>query len=88
MDEESRKAWMEFRSVGLLWWINRALHLFGWAIVLNCEVDKDGKVISVVHAYPVRVKWRGFDLVDEADGFRALSAHLAKTDAFEDGQKL
>lgn len=50
-----RKSWQEFRATGMLWWVNRALHLFGWAIVV--EVDDAGEVAD---AYPARVKFRGF----------------------------
>lgn len=77
---------MEFRAAGLLWWLNRSLHLFGWAIVLDCECDDDGKVIAVTNAYPQRVKWRGFPEQSEEDGFKRLSAHLESSDCFKDGR--
>lgn len=68
-----KKSWEEFRSSGLLWWINRILHTFGWAIVV--QVETDGRVTDV---YPARVKFRGFTADSEAEGFKALSKHIAE----------
>ena len=69
----SERSWEEFREAGLLWWVNRALHLFGWAIVVN--VEDDGRVSN---CYPARVLFRGFDRASEEDGFRKVSAYLAE----------
>ncbi|MBA3241173.1 MAG: hypothetical protein H0T60_08090 [Acidobacteria bacterium] len=66
-----RKTWEEFRAHQLLWWVNRMLHLFGWAIVV--EVAEDGIVSD---AYPARVGFRGFDPHCETEGFRGLTAYL------------
>lgn len=66
-----RNTWRNFHETGLLWWVNRTLHLFGWAIVLVQE--KDG---SILDAYPARVSWRGFSEKDEEDGFRKVSGYL------------
>jgi len=49
-----RRNWEEFRATGLNWWTNRALHLFGWAIVFdydnienpNEELQELGKMLS------------------------------------------
>ncbi len=65
------KTWDEFRSSGLLWFVNRIIHLFGWAIVV--ELGEDDKVIR---AYPSRCKFRGFDLGSEEEGFINLSQYL------------
>lgn len=62
--------WEEFAAAGLFWWINRTLHLFGWALVR--EIDGD----VVTRVYPARCRFRGFDEETEADGFRRLTAHL------------
>jgi hypothetical protein len=70
-----RKTWEEFRAAGLLWWANRILHLFGWAIVVLVE-DATGKVID---AYPARVRFRDFDRASEEEGFAALTNHLAES---------
>lgn len=66
-----RKTWEEFRIAGLLWWANRLLHTFGWAIVV--EVADDG---SITDAYPARVKFRGFAEKDEVEGFIAVSRYV------------
>jgi hypothetical protein len=67
-----RKTWDEFRKTGLLWWINRSLHLFGWSIVV--EVGEDGAV-SV--SYPAKTSWRGFDEIAEQEGFAELTNYIA-----------
>ena len=68
----TKKTWKEFMDCGLLWWVNRMLHLFGWAIVVE-----EGGVIS--HAYPARVKFRGFEPDVEDAGFIKLTKHLKTT---------
>ena len=70
-----KRTWQEFRDAGLLWWINRILHVFGWAIVVEVE-DTDG---SITACYPARVKYRGFDLESEDEGFVKVSQFLADT---------
>ena len=64
--------WQEFREAGLLWWVNRALHLFGWAIVVT--VDDNNEVTS---ALPMKVPYRGFEVGSEERGFKRLTQHLA-----------
>lgn len=64
-------SWDEFAAAGLFWWVNRSLHLFGWALVR--EVDVLGKAIRV---YPARCRYRGFAEHEETSGFMALTAHL------------
>ncbi len=64
-----KRTWKEFQDTKLLWWINRILCTFGWAIV----VELDGEFLS---AYPARVKYRGFDEKSESDGFIGLSEYL------------
>lgn len=66
----TEKSWDEFKNTKLLWWINRTLHLFGWAIVL--ELD-EGKVKRV---YPARVNYRGFSEETESRNFIELSEYL------------
>lgn len=68
-----RKTWEEFRETKLLWWINRSLHLFGWAI--GIEKLDDGSVI----AYPMKVKYRGFDEETENKNFIKLTKYIADT---------
>lgn len=67
----SRRTWQEFRDAGLLWWVNRGLHLFGWAIVVAVETDG-----SISDVYPARVTFRGFTDDAEARGFKRLTSHM------------
>jgi hypothetical protein len=69
LDEHS---WDEFRKTGLLWWINRTLHLFGWAIVV--EMSDDGEHVG--RAYPARCKFRGFAEESETQGFEKLTNYI------------
>lgn len=72
-----KKTWNEFRNSGLLWFINRMLHIFGWAIVFQCDLSEDGKeVVKITDVYPARVKFRGFQQTLEAEGFVQLTQHM------------
>lgn len=68
-----KKSWDQFRQSGLLWFVNRTLHLFGWAIVV--ELNESGQVKNT---YPARCKFRGFDHESEEEGFKAVSDYMAK----------
>lgn len=70
--------WREFADAGLFWWINRGLHLFGWALVYI--ENKDGTIERV---YPARTTYRGFSEETEREGFRQLSQHMR--DNLKDG---
>ena len=65
-----RKGWEEFKKIGLLWYVNRLLHLFGWVLVF--EYIDDDKVVC----YPARTKFRGFDGESESKGFINLTSYL------------
>lgn len=67
-----KKNWSEFRKTGLLLFINQLLHIFGWAIVVEC--DKDTK--EVTGCYPARVKFRGFDKDSTDDAYKKLSQYM------------
>ncbi|KKN27801.1 hypothetical protein LCGC14_0860640 [marine sediment metagenome] len=67
-----KRTWKQFQKAGLLWWVNRGLHLFGWAIVFEFKNDE------VVEVYPARTRFRGFTTEDEGEGFEKLSKYLAK----------
>lgn len=67
------RSWGEFTNAGLLWWVNRSLHLFGWAIVR--EEDDDGVIQRV---YPARCRVRGFSPDAEDRGFERLTRHIAE----------
>ena len=68
-----KRTWEELQDIGLLWWINRALHLFGWSIVMS--FDDKGKLVEV---YPAKVKFRGFDEKTEENGYIRLTNYLNK----------
>jgi len=70
----TRKTWKEFQESKLLWWVNRLLHTFGWAIVF--QVETDGEISDV---YPARVKFRSFDEKSEKEGFIGLTQYLKDT---------
>ncbi len=66
VSDEETAAWEEFRSLGLLWFINMNLHIFGW----NIAVSKDkGRITSVC---PVRTNNRGFSEESNNKGYDAL----------------
>lgn len=65
-----QKSWEEFKSSGLLWFINTILHTFGWAIVLTVEDNK------VVNAYPARVTFRGFSEDSNSLGYTRLTKYM------------
>ena len=69
----TKKTWEEFRSTGLLWFINQILHLFGWAIVVEYNESDPEKIIEV---YPARVKFRGFDQTSNDRGYLKVSQYL------------
>jgi hypothetical protein len=66
-----KKTWEEFQKAGLIWFVNRILHFFGWAIVLNCE--DDGRIVEV---YPARVTFRGFELDVEEQGYEKVACFM------------
>ena len=68
-----QKSWAEFRNTGMLWWINNALHIFGWSIVVETD-DTSG---AVINAYPARVKFRGFAEESNDKGYRRVSDYMA-----------
>jgi hypothetical protein len=68
----NKKSWTEFQEAGMLWFANRILHMFGWAIIL--EKEDDGSVSNV---YPARVKFRGFGANVETENFIKVSKFMA-----------
>lgn len=67
----NNKSWEEFRSSGMLWWINMILHTFGWAITI--EYNDAGNIKSVC---PARVKYRGFDENNNTEGYIKVSNYM------------
>lgn len=66
------RTWKEFQEIGLLWWINRSLHLFGWAIVIE-------EVNGSINVYPARVQYRGFAPESEDRGFKRVTKYLSES---------
>ena len=67
-----KKSWNEFREIGLLWFVNRTLHLFGWAIV----VEIDPKTKKTINGFPAKCKFRGFSEKCEIEGFKKVTKYL------------
>ena len=63
--------WQEFLDTGMLWYVNRLLHVFGWSIVF--EVDDDDVITRV---WPSRTTWKGFPEAMEREGYAKVEAHL------------
>ena len=64
--------WEAFRDSGLLWWVNRILHTFGWAIIFIYEDDE------LVDVYPDMVDYNGFSEEAEEKGFKKIKQHFIK----------
>lgn len=64
-------------GTGLMWWINRALHVFGWAIVVEV-MEADGSVVDV---YPARVTYLGFPAEAEDRGFMRVRTWMEQNAA-------
>jgi len=64
------KSWKEFRETGLFWFVNTALHAFGWALVVELDDDK------ITRVYPARVKFRGFSEEINTEGYIKVSKYL------------
>jgi hypothetical protein len=63
------ESWAAFRESGLLWWVNRSLHLFGWSIVFEMEKQWRGRDELPENEAPV--------VVDMDDGKHMIGpAHL------------
>jgi hypothetical protein len=66
--------WKEFLESGLLWFVNRQLHIFGWAIV----IDEDEETGEIKSAVPKRTDFRGFSFDIERKRFEDLTKHMKK----------
>ena len=67
----NERPWEEFRSSGMLWFVNMILHAFGWAIV--CSYDENGDLKS---AFPTRVKFRGFSEDINTEGYKKVAKYM------------
>ncbi len=68
-----RKEWEEFRSTGLLMFVNTFLQIFGWSIVIDFDEDKQTGEIKNYKVYPVRTKFRGFSNSSQEKAYIKLS---------------
>lgn len=68
-----KRTWKEFRQSGMLWFVNRILHLFGWVIVF--DYTGKNKIKSV---YPARTIFRGFSEDCETKGFKQVTKYLGR----------
>jgi hypothetical protein len=68
----TKKDWSEFRSTGLVTIINQILHIFGWAIVFEINIDTD----EIVNVFPARVKFRGFDNQGTTEAYQKISKYM------------
>lgn len=66
-----QKSWDDFKNIGLLWFVNRTLHVFGWSLVYEYNEAGDLQIV-----YPARVQWRGFTEDVETQGFIKISEYL------------
>lgn len=62
----------EFMNIGLLWFVNSIIHVFGWAIVVEC----DDSTKLPIRMFPARVKFRGFDEKNNTDGYIRVSKYM------------
>ena len=67
-----KHTWAEFRESGMLWLVNRSLHLFGWAIVVSTE--DTGETLG---AFPARTEWRGLSPESDERGFRRVTSWIS-----------
>jgi hypothetical protein len=67
----TKKDWSEFKSTGLMLFVNQILHIFGWAIVFEIENEE------IKNVYPARVKFRGFDNKSTAEAYKKVSQFMA-----------
>lgn len=68
------RTWTEFMNSGMLWFVNRILHVFGWVIV--AELDSVG---CVKNAWPAKTNVLGFDInYDETSRYKFLT-HVRET---------
>lgn len=65
-----QRSWDEFRSSGMLFFVNTLLHFMGWAITVNV---KDGKVTGV---FPARTRFRGFTYTDQTEQHYNVARYL------------
>lgn len=74
-----KKSWEQFCETGMLWAINRILHIFGWSIIYEfreCLIG-DETITILKNVYPARVSFRGFSREAENNGYIKITKFLA-----------
>lgn len=66
-----KKTWDEFRSTGLLLFVNQFLHIFGWSIVVR--YDEEG---NFTYAYPCRISCRGFSSESQDKAYLKITKYM------------
>ena len=66
------KSWDEFRETGLVVFINKILHVFGWALIFELDKESD----KTFRAYPCRTKFRGFDKETDNKSYVRISKYM------------
>lgn len=72
MEEKDKSKWEQFRSNGLLWFVNTILHLFGYAIILDYNKET-GELLNI---YPEKVTCRGFSEQSNLNGYKKVTEYL------------
>ena len=73
----SRVSWERFRKDGMLWFVNRLLHFFGYAIVFDFY-DKGSKKGKLKEVYVARCKFRGFGTTSETNGYERVTKYMKR----------
>lgn len=68
------RSWKEFSEAGLLWYVNRILHVFGWVLV--CKPGGDGG--EPARVYPARCDFIGFPEEVDKENKAKLRSHLKR----------
>lgn len=69
-----KKEWKEFRETGLLTFINQILHVFGWALVYEFNLETE----EISNVYPARVKFRGFKESSVSTSYEKISKYMVE----------
>ncbi|VVC06129.1 Uncharacterised protein [uncultured archaeon] len=52
MVHDEEVLWNEFRNVGLLWFVNRIIQIFGWSIFYDVCENNHNKKSEYIHGEP------------------------------------
>jgi len=61
------QSWETFRDSGLLWFVNRTLHIFGWSIIIVVRENE-----SIARVYPAKTSFKDFSAVSNMRGFKRM----------------